>query len=436
MLSMGRREFDVVVFGASGVTGRNVAAHLAHRCPQTGMRWAAAGRNPRKLAHVLRTEGIEAPMIVADAGDAASLRSMAERARVVVNVAGPYGLYADPVIEACVAAGSHYLDLAGEIPFVRRIVRRLHARAADEGVKVVQVCGFEAMPADLGVLLLCEMSRAQGSELAAVDVEMRFTRWAPGPMRPSDTLSGGTMQSVIRAVGDSDAEFLNDPSALVSDAAAARAVRAAHARHRGIRRAASGVLVTPMLPFPFINPPIIYRSAELTASERGEALRPFVYREGAAITTDVIRPVRMATAAIVIVFQMVLEQTARARPSIRRRVSAGLARTLPGSGFGPSRDRLAPWAWAFSLVAETAAGRRLGVNIEGDGHPGYLATARMIAEAGLMIAEPGVTPERAGCLTPAIALGTGRIDRLRHAHVRFAKWGEGPSSERDPRRFQ
>src|SRR3954451_12016570 len=149
---MGERDLDVVVFGATGVTGRRVAAYLAERAVETGARWAAAARDMAKLERLLGEAGVTAPeTIVADLENPDSLAAMACRAKVVLNLVGPYTLYGRPVIEACVAAGAHYVDLTGEIPFVRRVIDEFEAAAVAAGVKVVQVCGFESMPADLAV---------------------------------------------------------------------------------------------------------------------------------------------------------------------------------------------------------------------------------------------------------------------------------------------
>src|SRR5689334_12808324 len=123
---MAERDLDVVVFGATGVTGRRVAAYLAERAGETQLRWGAAARDTSKLARVLEAIGVSAPeTLAADVEDAASLAAMASRARVVLDLVGPYTRYGRPVIEACVAAGAHYADLTGEMPFVREIVQEL-----------------------------------------------------------------------------------------------------------------------------------------------------------------------------------------------------------------------------------------------------------------------------------------------------------------------
>src|SRR5215212_4321631 len=170
---MAGRDFDVVVFGATSVTGRRVCAYLAER----GANWAGAARDAGKAQSVLAEGGVSAPeTIVAEVGAEDSLAAMASRARVVLNLVGPYTHHGRPVIAACVAGGAHYVDLTGEMPFVRRMIDEFDSRASDAGVKVVQASGFESLPADLGVLLCAEAAHERhGAPLVEADLELEVT---------------------------------------------------------------------------------------------------------------------------------------------------------------------------------------------------------------------------------------------------------------------
>jgi short subunit dehydrogenase-like uncharacterized protein len=420
------RDIDVVVFGATGVTGRRVAAYLAERAPATGARWAAAGRDPAKVRRVLAEDGVPAPeVLVADAGDPASLAAMAARARVVLNLVGPYTPSVRPVIEACVEAGTHYVDLTGEIPFVRQVIDEVHDRAVDAGVKVVQVCGFESLPPDLAVALAVQEARRRWHEdLAHVEVEVSW-QLPPGRPRPSDTISGGTFQSLVAVAGsDTDTSLVTDPAALVTDPHLADEVRGRSPITVRPRRNARGDVLAPMAPAAFINPAVVQRSRALMAAEQPSHGAPFSYREGIALPgPGPTRPLRYAAAGLLSGMQVAMLQTARARPAVRRRVAGALGRLVPSSGFGPAPDRLEGWRWRLLLRARTAGGAAVEVRVDASGHPGYLATARMVGEAGLMLAEPGTTPARAGCLTPATALGTEHVDRFEHARLSFTVAG-------------
>jgi short subunit dehydrogenase-like uncharacterized protein len=420
---MADRDLSVVVFGAGGVTGRRVAAYLAERADEVGASWAVAGRDSAKLERVLAEIGVAAPeTIVADVGDPASLAAMASRTRVVLDLVGPYMLHGEPVIEACVANGSHYVDLTGEIPFVRRIIDAFHERAVAAGVKVVEVCGFEALPPDLAVLLAAETARERwGEDLSEADVDVS-TRQPAGRIGPADLISGGTLQSLTEALGGEGAAEIADPAALIVDPASAEAVRRRSPIPLAPRVNARGEVVTPMTPLAFINPAVVHRSTALLAAERGGGAEPLRYREGIAVpgTAGVTLPLRYAAAGALAGIQAGFRGLTRARPSVRSRAADIGRRILPASGFGPSGDKLEEWSWHLTADARTPGGHYVRVDLDADGHPGYLTTAKLLGEVGLLLAEDGATPDRAGCLTPATAIGTGSLDRLERAGARFS----------------
>lgn len=418
---MSEKDLTVVVFGASGVTGRRVAAYLAERAGEVGAKWAVAGRDPAKLGRVLGEIGVAAPeTIAADVGDPVSLAAMASRTRVVLDLVGPYTLYGTPVIEACVANGSHYVDLTGETPFMRRTVDVFHERAAAAGVKVVPTCGFEALPPDLAVLLADETARERwGEGLAEADVDV-VTR-QPRRIGPQDLISGGTLQSMAEALDSKDASQVADPAALIPDPDLAAAVRRRSPIALAPWRNARGDVIAPMTPVAFINPAVIHRSAALLAAERGDTGEPLRYREGIAIPGgNATLPLRYAAAGALAGMQAGFRGLTRTGPAVRQRSAAVMRRVLPSSGFGPSGEKLDAWSWHLTADARTAAGRHVRVDLDADGHPGYLTTAKLLGEVGLLLAEDGATPERAGCLTPATALGTQSLDRFARAGARFS----------------
>jgi short subunit dehydrogenase-like uncharacterized protein len=417
----GQKDLSVVVFGATGIAGRNVAAYLAERAGETSARWAVAGRDPGKVERILGEIGVQAPeTIAADAGDPASLAAMAARTQVVLDLVGPYTLYGTPVIEACVADGTHYADLTGEIPFVRRTIDAFHDRAVAAGVKVVQVSGFEALPPDLAVLLAAETARERwGEELAEADVVIT-TQQPKGRLGFSDLISGGSMQSLAEATAGEDAEQMGDPAALIADAELAAEVRQRSPISLAPRSNAAGDAIAPMTPSPLINPAVIHRTMALGAAARSAEPIPFRYREGIAIPGSAATlALRYAAAGTLSTAQAGIVALTRARPSIRRRGGKAMRRIFPASGFGPAGERLEDWTWQLTVDARTTGGHYVRVDVDADGHPGYLTTSRMFGEAGLLLAEDGATPAGGGCLTPAAALGTGSLDRFARAGLRF-----------------
>ena len=407
-------QFDTVVFGATSVTGRETVRYLSQREAEAGLTWAAAGRSPDKLASTLATVGASgAATLVADVSDPESLLAMARSARVVLNLVGPYTRHGEAVIAACVEGGAHYVDLTGEIPFVRRMLAAYDEPARAAGVKLVQVCGFESLPADLGVALVREAARERHAEdLSEVDAVLTSAP-PPGLPRPSDMLSAGTMHSIVDACVDPESAVVLDPGALVPDGVAP-GVRSRSPIALRPRRAADGVVVAPMAPAAFINPAVVHRSQHLAGAP------PVRYLEGMAMPGGpATRPLQLAGAGAVSLLQGGLSRLARSTPATRERVGAGLRRVLPTSGYGPHPDRLDGWRWLLTVTGTTTSGRTVVAQVDAAGHPGYLATSRMLGETGLLLAEDGATPDTVGHLTPSAALGTSSAGRFDEAQVRF-----------------
>jgi short subunit dehydrogenase-like uncharacterized protein len=415
------RDLAVVVFGATGITGRGVAAHLAERSRTADLRWAAAGRDPERIASVLGELGVEAPeTIAADVEDPASLEEMAARTRVVLDMVGPYTLYGRPVIEACIAAGAHYADLTGEIPFVRQMIDSSGTAAEEAGVKVVNVSGFEALPADLAVALAADTARERWSEeLATADLSVEMIT-PSGSLKPSDAISGGTLQSIAEIVGHERAATISDPAVLIDDPDLGQRVRNVSPIAIAPRIGPEGEVIGPMAPAAFINPAVIHRTAALAAAEEGRQFNPFRYREGIAIPGGAASlPLRYAAAGAMTGSQALTKALSKASPALRARTASLLRQRLPGSGFGPQGERMEEFSWRMAVDARTVGGHYVRVDLDADGHPGYLTTARMLGEAGMLLAEDGATPARSGFLTPAAALGTKQVDRFRHAGMRL-----------------
>lgn len=418
---MSEREYSVVVFGASGFTGRRVASYLGSRAADVGIRWAPAGRDPSKITRALQKEGMAEPPapIAADSNSPESLRDMAARTDVVLNLVGPYSLGAEPLIEACIEAGTHYLDLTGEIPFVRQMLERYGARAREAGVKVIPMSGFEALPPDFLVGLACRQAAENGfDELSVVDVIASF-RPPPGGMRGSDGISGGTAQSMAVVLGGEDPGSISDPAALIEDPNRASEVRSLGSIALRPRRDGDQVIV-PMQPAAFINPAVIQRAAAIRAGEDGFGERPFRYREGIAIggSSKTLAP-RMAMAGALAAAQAGFAQFAKAPRAVRAPVADVMSKFFPDSGYGPDPERMKGWSWSMKAIARSGAQVVASAELEAEGHPGYLSTARMVGEAGIMLSSDADLPQSSGFLTPATALGLDAAYKFGPAGMRF-----------------
>ncbi|WP_239125973.1 saccharopine dehydrogenase family protein [Catellatospora bangladeshensis] len=378
----------MVLFGATGFTGGLTAEYLAGQVPP-GLRWALAGRDSARLAAVrerlaaLDPALSELPLLRADAGDAASLRGLAASARVVVSTVGPYVLHGEPLVAACAAAGTDYVDLTGEPEFIDLMYVRHHAEAVRTGARLVHACGFDSVPHDLGVYLTVR----ELPEDAPIRVD--------GFVRAGGTISGGTLASALLAF-----------SRRRQTARAARERRAVDPRPEGrrvrtplgrIRRApAAGGWAVPL---PTVDPQVVGRSAAALARYGPD----FAYTHSAAVKR--LPVVVAALAGAVVLF--VLAQLG----PVRRR----LMRRLPG-GSGPSEQRRAR-SWFRAVFAGEGGGRRVVTEVSG-GDPGYGETAKMLAESALCLALDPL-PATAGQVTTAAAMGDALTARLVRAGIRF-----------------
>ena len=189
------RDYDVIVYGASGFTGRLVAEHLLGTYGATGeIRWAMAGRSTGKLAEVRDLIGgpSNLPLIAADASDPASLKTTAESAKVIISTVGPYQLYGEGLVAACAAAGTDYVDLCGEPAWMAAMIRKYGDAAKSSGARIVFSCGFDSIPFDLGVFFLEQQARAKFGEPA--------TRVRGRVRKMKGTFSGGTAASLLATV--------------------------------------------------------------------------------------------------------------------------------------------------------------------------------------------------------------------------------------------
>ena len=151
---MSSRQFDIVLWGATGFTGQLVAAYLLRH---SGCRWAMAGRNLSKLEKLRNRLGVDAqniPLLTADAHDEQSLNTLSSRSRVVISTVGPYWQHGSKLVASCVLNETHYVDLTGETPWAREMIDAHHKLASENKVKIVHFCGFDSIPSDLGVLAL------------------------------------------------------------------------------------------------------------------------------------------------------------------------------------------------------------------------------------------------------------------------------------------
>lgn len=392
------RKFDVIVYGASGFTGRLVAEHmLATYGAGRDVRWAIAGRSPDKLAQIRSSIGApsDLPVVIADASDPATLSSMAASTRVVITTVGPYQLYGEPLISACVAAGSDYVDLCGEPAWMASMIARYHEQAKTAGSRIVFSCGFDSIPFDLGVTFLQEEAlRLYGAPLQHMHGRV---------LKMKGSFSGGTVASLMATLEASRKDravlrTLADPFALTPGFSGPPQP----AGDRVERDASERQWTTPFI-MAEINTKNVHRSNFLLRHAWGA---DFTYDE-LMLTGDGPEGEKRARAAKKQGdLQRALLGFAPARAFLR-------ALVLPKPGEGPTLSERENGFYEIAFHGKTRDGRALRAICKGDRDPGYGSTSRMIAESALCLAED-VSREQTGggVWTPGAALGRKLVARL------------------------
>lgn len=427
---MSNDRYDFVLFGATGFTGREALRYLAGKAPGRLGRWAIGGRSRARLQALLDELApgrSDIDIVVADSADAASIESMVASTRVLIHLAGPYARHGENFIGACVRSGTHYVDLTGEIPWVRDMARAYHREAAEKKVKLVFTAGYEALPFDVATLLAVEtMRHRHGVGCRRVDVV--GTAEMPSGIGPGDMLSGGTMNTMREGLREGPALDADDPAALLDDEEEAASVRErSPIRVETWYDEALGGYIGPVFPAPFINPPIVLRSAALFAEAGHPYGEAFAYREGTALGDSWVH--RIAAEAMCASIRSLA--AALSGPEwVRSALLAVVDRVGPSSGEGPSERALAETSYGLKARAIGEGDQEVVVHLRAEGHPGYRSTARMIVETGLALAfDQESLPPIYGAITPASGIGLAARERLREAEIVFEVEGETESRE-------
>jgi len=405
------REFDIVLYGATGFVGRLTAEYLAKSGGKA--RIALAGRSPDKLEAVRASLGgaaVDWPILTVDADNPATLADMAARTRVVITTVGPYSRYGLPLVAACAEAGTDYADLTGEAMFVRQSIDDYHKQAVDTGARIVHACGFDSVPSDMTVYELFRRAR-QDDAGELLDTNFVLRGFSGG-------VSGGTVASMIEVFratsGDPDTrKLLQDPYTLAPDRGAEPELGAQPdlpwRRGSEIAPELAGLWAAGFV-MAMYNTRIVRRSNALLDHAYG---RRFRYAEYMSVGPSVTAPVVSALTTAVTAGTSALGS--RFFRFLPRRLVQRLA---PKPGTGPS-ERVREQGWyRVETYTTTSTGARYVATMAQSGDPGYKATAAMLGECGLALAlDRDKLPELFGVLTPAAAMGDALLARFPGAGI-------------------
>jgi short subunit dehydrogenase-like uncharacterized protein len=388
---------DLVIYGATGFTGRQAAERVARDAP-ADFRWAIAGRNRAKLDALAQTLSPTPSVIVADSADEPAVDAMVAQTRCVLTTAGPFARYGEPVLAACAKHGVDYVDITGETPWVRRMIDRYHDEAVRTGARIVPFCGFDSVPADLGVLLLADHAQQTGRALGRIT----------GYYQAKGGFNGGTLASALNLLERERASDLANPFLLNPDPKTDRATWSAHADPRGSWRAPGlDRWAAPFFMGP-VNTRVVRRSAALFAETPRSYGSAFAYQEGLLMPS---RVAAMAATASLAAFAV------GGQSALLRKVAAKLG---PSPGQGPTEAQMDGGFFRVRFVEESVDGARVAAEVSGPGDPGNRVTVQILCESAFsLLLDRDRLPERAGVLTPAVAFEHVLIDRLRASGMRL-----------------
>lgn len=403
-------EFDVIVWGATGFTGRLVAAYLLKSyglpafdgAPAVAgeyaepLRWALGGRNEQKLNDLQTELGEPVPIVLADSNDETSLAELVARTTVVLTTVGPYAQYGSKLVAACAESGTHYCDLTGEVQWMRKMIDQNQAAAQASGARIVHTCGFDSIPSDLGTLFVHNAMRAKSNDDCG-QVKYRASKFKGG-------FSGGTVASMMYMMEEAEKDpSLND---LLADP---YALNPADSR-RGLDGPDTltpefdkdfGAYVGPFV-MAGVNTRVVRRSNALMNDRYGPNFR---YDEATLMGEGPIgfaKSLAMSTSSALMM-----------GASSVRALRDFMQRFVPKPGEGPDEELRESGFFEIEFCARGAADPDVEVRavVRGDKDPGYGSTSKMIAESAVCLAHDSLDVG-GGVWTPASAMGETLIKRL------------------------
>jgi short subunit dehydrogenase-like uncharacterized protein len=403
---MKSNQYDIVLFGASSFVGKLICGYMIEQFSPNKISWVLAGRSESKLQELKNNLGVKAkdlPVITADARDLEALKLMCEQTKVVMSTVGPYDLYGETLIQACVETGTDYCDLTGEPHWIKKMLESYEEQAKQSGARIVHCTGFDSIPSDLGVYFTQREAQKQFGTTCS-DIKMRIKNMRGGA-------SGGTIATALNIAK----ELKENPRMrrdMVNPYSLCPIEHGFKTRQHPIKLEFDDSFNTWVGPFfmSSINTRIVHRSNALSENSYGEN---FHYSEG--VMTG--KGFKGKTKARTIYWGLAAFFTGAGIALIRRFLGRFV---LPKPGEGPSVKAQQNGFYDFRFVGTTADGQEIKTKVYGDMDPGYGSTAKIIGQAAVCLAQNVPSAVKGGFWTPATLLGDNLIDRLiAHSGVTF-----------------
>lgn len=387
------KEFDIIIWGATGFTGRLVAEYIFKNYSSGKLNWAIAGRDKKKLINVrdkIADENI--PIIIADSFDEMSLTKMTQKTKVICSTVGPYSKYGSLLVKSCIKTNTHYCDLAGEAQWIRKIVDTYHQEAKNKKIRIVNSCGFDSIPSDIGVYFIYKN---------LPDVNIKLDKISMRVSGFKGSLSGGTYASMNNIITEASKDrligkILTNPYGLNPEG------QRSGPDKRDLNKVKydedSKSWIAPFM-MAGINTKIVRRSNALSNYSYG---KNFTYDES-IMTGDGFRGrIRAIISVLPLIFLS-------AKPgSLLKRIFNFFT---PKPGQGPNENERENGYYSMRFYIRYNDKSRALVRVTGDRDPGYGSTSKMLAESAICLSKDSLK-DTYGVITPSIAMGDQILDRL------------------------
>ncbi len=393
-----KKNFDIIVYGASGFTGKLCARYLSENAKDT--KWAIAGRNKKKLEDIKKDLSLDVDIFIAESNDEDALDNITLNTQVVLSTAGPFHRYSSKLVKSCVKNSSDYVDITGEFFWIREMIDLHHKEASSKGVRIIPACGYDSIPSDLGTFFANSKIKEPIKRIES------FHAGQGG-------ISGGTTETGF-SMGDLKlGKKMNDPFVLNPENSVSKEQKLLSSDSIGLKKNSLIKSWTGPFIMAVSNTRVVRRSAALLETKQEGYGVNFTYQEHAFYKK--FKTAFLVT-CVTLMFGLILKTPVRklVRP------------LLPKPGEGPSEDTMENGFFDSFFAAELDNGEKKLFRVHGKGDPGYKVTSKFVCESALtLIKERGELPggeEYGGVLTPASGLGQPLIDRLSSNGVNF----EGP----------
>ena len=382
------REYQIILYGATGFTGRLCAEYLKNNYPE--IKWAIAGRDRQKLEALKNSLDLKCEIFLASGEDKESIDKFVSKTKVVLSTAGPFARYSNLVVKSCIENRTHYTDITGENHWVKDLIDEYHEKASEEGTRIIPSCGYDSIPSDMGVFYSVHQ---MGKPVKKITV---YHSGQGG-------VSGGTTETMF-TIGPLPKEkrdpFLLNPQNSVSESQRNLSKDGFEIQKIENTDSYSGIGL-----MSFANTRVVRRSSALYDADQNSYGSDFIFKELGSYPSK--KSARIASFGLILAFLVI---STPLRYLIRR--------FLPMPGDGPDKE-IRENGWFKGLFkVEAEDGEIKYFQIYGDGDPGYKATAQMVCESAITLA---ISDELVvgGVLTSAYGLGNPLLDRLINSGIKF-----------------